>query len=313
MVVQNGEVKVATPPLRKEEGRSIPGQEAVSKVEALGWKMNGQPGEFMLLSKTILRIDHTYQRDNINNIRVLEIASDWWWISLGCLIVGRRSDGTFWVLDGQHRKLAADKRSDVDKLPCIVFDVESIAEEATGFVGSNTLRGPVSMYYRYRANIAKQDESALAIAQMVAETGHRITRGGGTKDGVSFVALLCREHARSEEVARRIWHLLVRIAAGQPVSGDLFGALCFIEHYMKKRNLGSLTDPRNAAALVKAGQDKLVQKMDQAVVLEGRGGDKTRAIGVLKQVNHGRQPVSRIPEFGSAITTPATSAPSEDF
>jgi len=37
-------------------------------------------------------------------------------------VVALRDDNKWFVVDGQHRKLAADQRSDIRELPCLVFE-----------------------------------------------------------------------------------------------------------------------------------------------------------------------------------------------
>lgn len=64
----------------------------VTKVEAFGWKMIDAPGRFEMIDKVLLRVDHSYQRDTINNKRVNEIASEWSWVSCGTLTVACRPD-----------------------------------------------------------------------------------------------------------------------------------------------------------------------------------------------------------------------------
>lgn len=73
---------------------------------------------------------------------------------LGEILVSQRSDGRYWVIDGQHRWQAA-KNAGVMSLACEVFTGLSKADEARLFMGRND-----------RANIARVDhDRTLATAE----------------------------------------------------------------------------------------------------------------------------------------------------
>jgi hypothetical protein len=120
------------------------------KLSHYKWKTKNNQGEFVMIDKNELFVDHAYQRDKINEVRINAIASDWDWVMCGALSVSER-DGKLWVMDGQHRKLAADKRSDIKMLPCMVFDLDSQQKEAGAFVGLNSQKTAVSSARTARA------------------------------------------------------------------------------------------------------------------------------------------------------------------
>jgi hypothetical protein len=91
----------------------------LSKVERYGWEMKDEPGELMHVDKKRLRIDHEYQR-SANEVKVTEITKRFSWLALGAIVVVRRGDA-YYVVDGQHRVMAAMRRTDIATLPCVVF------------------------------------------------------------------------------------------------------------------------------------------------------------------------------------------------
>ena len=105
----------------------------LDKVQRYGWVTAHAQGRFEMINKRLLNVNtEIYQRE-ASKTKVLELASNWSWIACGALIVADR-DGVYWVADGQHRKLAADKRSDIKELPCMVFTVatrEAVAAAST--------------------------------------------------------------------------------------------------------------------------------------------------------------------------------------
>lgn len=174
-----------------------------------------------------LGIDATYQRalgrDNITLIRA--IAKDWDWTLCQPLIVARRHDDSLWVVDGQHRLLAARLRSDIYDLPCIVVHYGSIEAEAQGFVALNTRRRPLTAYALWRAAIASNDAQALALQAMLAGHGMHVESGADYKNwkpgGLNNIGAL-QKLFRAEP--NRLDRVLGIIAAAFPGEVLQFGA-----------------------------------------------------------------------------------------
>ena len=110
-----------------------------SKKDRYGWSNPGQQGKQILIDKFDLEIPVEYQRD-LSEQKVVELTKLFMWAAFGVLTIVER-DGRFLVADGQHRLYAVLRRSDVTFVPCIVFKVNSIEEEAKIFLAINTSRG----------------------------------------------------------------------------------------------------------------------------------------------------------------------------
>src|SRR5689334_6103185 len=76
-----------------------------------------RPGEFAMIDKTKLNVDLSYQRKTTKS-RVDKIREEWSWIAFGAVSVALRGDGEWFVMDGQHRVLAAMMRDDIKEVPC---------------------------------------------------------------------------------------------------------------------------------------------------------------------------------------------------
>ena len=105
-------------------------QPGADKVARYNWIIRNAPGEFLMIPKQELEVDHGYQRNAVNQRRIDALCRTWDWIACGCLVVALRDDNRWFVMDGQHRKLAADMRSDIKELPCLVFETAGRREEA---------------------------------------------------------------------------------------------------------------------------------------------------------------------------------------
>lgn len=151
----------------------------VSKFASL---MNAQPQQgrrAVLQNCTIdeLAIDPSYQRDiNLQGVTLIRsIATHWDWSLCHPLIVSERPDGSLFVVDGQHRLMAAALRGDIRDLPCVVIRYPTVEAEAKGFVALNTARRPLTPFAIFRAALAAGDEDAIGLNAMIARHGLRIT------------------------------------------------------------------------------------------------------------------------------------------
>ena len=125
-----------------------------------------------------LTIDDAYQRTTENQASqalIRRIAANFDWRLCTPLIVSRRADGRFVVIDGQHRTLAAKLRG-MDDLPCCVFTYDSPEEEAKMFIAANRQRKPMNRLDDFHAAMAAADSEALAIHGIVAGAGLTIAR-----------------------------------------------------------------------------------------------------------------------------------------
>lgn len=101
---------------------------------------------------------------------------------VGLLQVSRRADGTFYVIDGQHRRAAAIIAGHGHRpLACQVMDGLTLEEEARRFVGVNSTTKKPSALDLYRLRVKSGDETAVAINTIV--NSHGLHAGTGAGDG----------------------------------------------------------------------------------------------------------------------------------
>lgn len=297
MSIANGTHRFS--PVAAPDVAPVPNGPPVDKVEKFGWVITDQPGELMWLDKGLLQIDHEYQRDHVNNERVLRITRQWSWVACGTLAVGRRADGTFWVMDGQHRKLAADKRSDIPKLPCMVFRVYGKSQEAGAFLSLNTERGPVKTIDKFNALVMAKDAHALAVKSMVEADGYTIKRGAH-EGNVQCLGTLMSAVRKDGEVAKVAWVLCTKLYQRKGnVHDKVFSALFNAESFMRQQECGSLCDPHNVAALIRHDVTAVINSINAAVAYHG-GGEKAGAEGVIRLLNKGRRTRVIPSPYGSA-------------
>lgn len=259
----------------------------ISKIERYGWSDPGDKGEFMEIDKNLLRVDPEYQRGQLDQ-KIRELASKFLWRDCGVISVADR-DGEYFVTDGQHRVLAAQRRTDITTMPCLVFSLSGKKEEANAFLGANTHRKPVTSYGKHKAKVVSGDGIALFIDNLCGRLGITLKENGqagamqtkavtlcyrlaqmnidGFVDVMEFLAALCKKH-------------------NHPLSERLIDGL----FYLNSRGL-SLNDKRIRDRIMKVGPERLLNGAAKASALYAKGGAKIWADGMLVEINKGSRTI----------------------
>ena len=280
----------------KEMGTGFMTGKKTTKIEQYGWNVLDQPGQFKWVLKEELNIDHVYQRDRVSEVRVASIRRDWSWVACGALIVASRKDGTLWIIDGQHRKLAADNRADIRALPCVIFSMSELKDEATGFYRANTVRGPMDSCSKYKSLIASGDPVAIRVDKMIRESGYNVHPKRGQWK-VSCVQRILNCYQSDPQIASDIWALIVDIYEGASPKQRVVAGLFFLEARLRRLGQTLLTE-QNISRLKKAGLDAINESIQKTLVYYGKGGEKYFAEGIVRLLNH-RRSSCRIPSMFS--------------
>lgn len=252
-----------------------------TKIERYGWTVKDTPGELKRLNKSVLQVHPAYQRHAVET-KIKMIAAAWSWIACGVIIVGKRG-GEYWVIDGQHRVIAAMRRADIDSLPCLVFETDSVEQEARGFLDANTGRKPVSSIDKFRASIAAGDETAKYVDSLFHELG--ITpRATATKAMEIKSVAWAMTRARD---SREAFEAVTRMAAELCKESILHEMLLDGLYYIHVNSVTKLNDKRLRDRLKKIGASRLIDAAKRASAYFARGGAKVWADGMLSEINKG--------------------------
>lgn len=257
----------------------------VDKVARYGWVMKNEPGEQKMLHKSVLRINQEYQRDVVPN-KVREIAAAWSWISFGAIVVAER-DGEFWVIDGQHRILAAKRRSDISALPCVVFKTFDVKEEAQGFLDLNTGRKPVTAVAKYKAMVAAGDSDAIYVQQQLESLGLEVKPTANTPGQIKCIAWCLKRAAENKDAFRQVLSVAADLSAqdNMSVSERVLDGLWILN----QRCGDGLFDKRLLKRLREKGARLLLDGANRAAAYYASGGAKIWAQGMLAELNKGLQ------------------------
>lgn len=257
----------------------------VSKVVRYGWTMKDAPGSFAMLPKKALKVAPEYQRVNeVVESKVLEIASEWSWMSCAALVVAYR-DGSYWVVDGQHRWCGAMRRPDIQELPCLIFETEDVTEEAVAFLGCNDKRKHVSAIAKHRARVVAGDPIAILVQQTFAELGLRVIKTATQANDIACVSWAQKHAAIDAERFRKVLRVGAPLCAADnmPVAEKILDGLIYLEANVP----GGVTSPRMAKRLRDVGAQRLLDGALRAASYFARGGGKVFATGMLDALNKG--------------------------
>ena len=259
--------------------------QGLDKVNRYNWKMSNSPGELVWLPKSILNIDHRYQRAPKHVSKINQIAKNWNWVSLAAIVVAQRPDKTYWVVDGQHRVIAAMQRSDVDQLPCLVHQMNNVSHEAEAFIDTNTGRKPVQFIEKHKAAIMSGDAVAAAVQKLIDDGGKRICATSSVPNGIKSIGLLSKLVTSSNEELQRVWPLVCNITDGKYCSERIIDALVYIEKKMPGNQ--SITDTKWASRLMDIGNEELMRAAGEGAAFFSKGGAKAWAVGIVNRLNKG--------------------------
>lgn len=171
-----------------------------------------------------LLIDTSYQRrlSERGRSEIRKIVIDFSWARFGALSLARVGEN-YAITDGQHRAIAAHILG-LEDVPAIV-STATAPDQATDFLGINTVRSSITSVDKFRARVAAGDGSAVEVAAMLDAIGidFDVTPGCNLKQGQT------RSATKIEKLSRKLGIGTVQTALetllqAQPTVDDLLSA-----------------------------------------------------------------------------------------
>lgn len=214
---------------------------------------------------TELKVDEAYQRLIVPR-QVRLIADNYNEVAFGRILVGQRTDGSKWVVDGQQRHRAALTLL-MDTVPCVVFESKGRADEAEMFVMYNAHRTGMRGLDIFRAAVVAGDKDSVALLSLVEQHGFTI-KNSTTPECIKCVGRLFHYWRRSNgrDVVGRALTLLKEAWFGDTdaIHSTSIGGVCafvtaYFDDYDPERLVKTMKKVRAADLMNYArGQSKIM-------------------------------------------------------
>ena len=244
------------------------------------------PGKFMMLSKFEIRVDESYQRPSRSANEINKIARDFSWKAFGTLSVANRN-GRFYCFDGQHRLKAALRNPAILNLPCMVFEVEEIKEEASGFCKMNMMRSPVRSFDHFRAEIVADNPLAISLDNMLSELGIVVCANPRKQNELKCIGSIRQQFKIDPVSTKRA--LVAALAAGNRdnvyIHESIASGFFYLDSIIDLAD--GISNPRFLDRVSKVGSMKMIDGIARAKSYYVKGGGKVFAQGIIDTLNHG--------------------------
>jgi hypothetical protein len=169
--------------------------------------------------------------------------------------------------------------------------VESLSEEAKGFLGINGQRKPVTAVAKYRPQLLSGVPEAKVVQELCDAAGRKVA-AFASQGTVTCVASMMRLAKEDPVRLRRIWPLVCDICVGQGIHERILQSLVYIDKNMSGPEL--LTDRRWRSRLLSLGHEGILGGANKAAVYYAKGGAKVWALGVVEAMNKGLREENRL-------------------
>lgn len=244
--------------------------------------------EFKWISLKKIVIDLEYQRTQINVRVVNKIASDFSWTDFGAVTVMLRDDGTYGVVDGQHRVRAAVKRG-MKAVPCMVTPSLGTPDEAYHLQRINSDRTNLHPVDKYRAMVHSQNPVFIAIHKMLAYLNRTISKSSNGAGSVAFPQIIISTFKASPRCCEKALYLQTRIISNSPhpMSSDIHKGLFYILRHLPVGSLPAFEQTAEKAFAKCGGRNSVISSIRERAMSTTKRHDRACAYGILAIVNKG--------------------------
>lgn len=255
-----------------------------------------QPGtSFRQIHADAIQVDHTYQRPP-STAHVNRIAKNFDPALFGVVTVSERSDGSLYVLDGQHRVAAivAMGRGGT-RIPCEVLTGLTLQDEADIFNRRNSLKKNMTPQEKFRGALMSRDNRAGAIVDTVRSIGYEVNLDtselhGGKIPAVAALQAVDRQYrdghlALTLQTIRDIWG-----AENGPRGHLIVGMAYFLFLYRDRMDRKRLIGPLSRITI-----DQFYSEAKQYKLATGTTQEVAVASTILRRYNERLHEANKLP------------------
>lgn len=281
---------ITAPPAHVHSAYAEPSLDAIVEEKRKAWLPVRGELMPMRLHKAQLNIEPGYQRNSINPLKVDQIAASFDLVIFGSLTVANRNGlGVFYIVDGQNRWMASQRRAEIDEVLCNVFESTGIEHEARVFAAINMARSGVTPADKHRALVTGREPVAMWLDDMLQTLGIEVVaRGAKAPNQLAAIGFVYAMALRDKTRCEVVMSLVQDLTAEFRIEADLIKAL----DYLDRRVDGGIEHPVLRSRLMKIG----VHRLTEVLTVARAASTGTRQLGavVLGEVNKGLPEHKRI-------------------
>lgn len=186
----------------------------------------------------LLKVDINAQR-NLMESQVEKILKNFTPASFGRITVSKRSDGFYYVQNGQHR-VEALRRLKLKEAPCIVVNSNSLKEEAGNFIRINENSASVSSIDKYRIGVSAGDENWLRVKEVIEYCDFHVSTN--PSQGISAISsihkyinsptLVSSKRSKMETMKKSLYILKESVSIESIVQTSILAMCIFTREYI---------------------------------------------------------------------------------
>jgi hypothetical protein len=265
--------------MKKNEGTATSG---LTKKEHYSWQDMDSPCTHKRILIDELKIDSSYQRGEASNTSTLEKAKSMQHAAMSAIVVAQRVDGSYWIVDGLQRTLAAKRRGDITHMDCMVFQSSGQNHEAEIFLLCNKGRTPVTALHKYKTSVTAGRNPEAIIDKWLLENGLCVNEYAGVGI-IRFPAKLIQNWEMNESACKQAILISSEICQGE-INAEVFcGVAILIRNGINVRQ-------EISKILTLGGQTRVQKEINTIAITLGVSKSlKICALGLLSVINHKRQ------------------------
>lgn len=229
-----------------------------------------------------LRVDTRAQRAT-HAAHMAKLASGFDPNKVGAIIISERPEGRF-ILDGQHRVGGGKKHGYKGKLPAVIHEGLTIADEAQLFLALNENK-PIPPLEKFNAEVTAGDAIAVGTQRIVTECGFTVAQASLADRNISSVSTLMSVfRSKGGGVLRET---LETIAEAYPETPIRSRSKRFLEAVSAVLNLPLSSSERLVLVLKKTSAGAILAEADALAEIHRQQKGKLDLEIVMRQYNKG--------------------------
>jgi ParB-like nuclease domain len=218
---------------------------------------------------SFLRTDSRYQRP-LSPVLVRRISTSFNSAKMGLIIVSKRDDGFYYILDGQHRVAALRALNHTDA-PCYVYTDLTPKQEADIFETMNRVRRRATTRDSFRARYFMGDPTVIGIQTIANESGILLGKSASntTQHASTTAAYKTLEDIYTTDVANGFGPAALRetlkvIRESWPDEGEalkgpfIIGVAVFLAAFGNRTNHAEIVRKFSRVSAIRVNQDAYV-------------------------------------------------------